>query len=107
MKVDYSNIQFPDDLQAGQVGAKKATATPAKTVSSTAGVSSPAGEDTVHLSGAHNEIHTLSAALQQVPEVRTARVNGLQRQVHSGQYHPDSGKIADAIITEQARRSKV
>lgn len=105
MKID-SKIQFPDDLQSNQVGAKKTATTSSRPPASATGLSSPAGEDTVRLSGAHNDIQTLSAALQQVPEVRTARVNGLQQQVRSGQYHPDSGKIADALIAEQTKTQK-
>jgi flagellar biosynthesis anti-sigma factor FlgM len=102
MKIDYTNLQFPDDLQSSQVGTRKAPATTSKTATAS-GVSSPTGEDTVQLSGAHNEIQALGVALARVPEVRSARVNGLQQQVRGGQYQPDSGKIADAIIAEQTR----
>lgn len=106
MKIDSSQIQFPDDLQSSQVGAKKTATTPSKAGATNPGVSSPTGEDTVSLSTTHGEIQTLSAQLQQVPEVRTAKVDALQQQVRSGQYQPDSGKIADALIADQTRTAK-
>jgi len=105
MKID-SHIQFPEDLQPDRLGAKKATVTPSKTGGQTAGVSSPSGEDTVSLSGAHAEIARLSVAAQQVPDVRTERVSALQQQVRSGQFTPDTGKIADGLIAENTKAAK-
>ena len=106
MKIDSSQIQFPDDLQSRQVGARKTATTPSKTGATSTGVSSPTGEDTVRLSSTHGEVQTLNAQLQQVPEVRTAKVSNLQQQVRSGQYQPDSGKIADALIADQSKTAK-
>jgi flagellar biosynthesis anti-sigma factor FlgM len=105
MKID-SKIQFTDDLQSGRVNAKRTTATASKPASQTTGVSSPAGEDTVSLSGAHGEIARLSAAAQQVPEVRTERIGTLKQQLRSGQFSPDAAKIADALIAEQSKTAK-
>ena len=106
MKIDSSQIQFPDELQSSQVGARKTTTTPSKAGATSTGVSSPTGEDTVRLSSTHGEVQTLNAQLRQAPEVRAAKVNDLQLQVRSGQYQPDSGKIADALIADQSKPAK-
>lgn len=105
MKIDY-NVQFPDDLQSSQVSSKKSAATPSRAGTGSQGVSSPTGDDTLSLSNAHGEVQSLSAALQQVPEVRSNRVSGLQYQVRKGEYQPDSGKIADALIAQQTKSQK-
>jgi flagellar biosynthesis anti-sigma factor FlgM len=105
MKIDHK-IQFPENREPDKVGTKKAAAAPSRSSSQTTGVSSPTGEDTFSLSGAHSEIQRLSAAAQQVPEVRTERVNALQRQLRSGQFSPDKQKIADALISEQTKTAR-
>jgi flagellar biosynthesis anti-sigma factor FlgM len=106
MKIE-SKIQFPDDRQPDRIGSKKALATSSSPSAKPAGLSSPTGEDTVSLSGAHSEIQRLSAAAQQVPEIRVERVNALQRQLRSGQFSPDQLKIADALIAEQSKNVKL
>jgi flagellar biosynthesis anti-sigma factor FlgM len=63
-------------------------------------------QDTVSISSAHGDVQTLKSSLVNVPEVRTGRVAALQQQVHAGQYQPDSGKLADSIIAEQASRAR-
>jgi flagellar biosynthesis anti-sigma factor FlgM len=63
------------------------------------------GEDTVSISSAHSDLQTLAANLANVPEVRVDRANALQQRVSSGQYKPDSHKVADAMIAEHSRRS--
>jgi flagellar biosynthesis anti-sigma factor FlgM len=105
MKID-SQIQFPDDFRSSQADARKTGGLSPKGGSGAAGIGSPTGEDTVRLSGTHSEVQSLSAALQQVPEVRGSQVTAFQEQVRSGQYQPDSGKIADALIADQAKTTK-
>src|SRR5947208_2107248 len=58
----------------------------------------------VSLSGAHGEVQRLTSAVSQVPDVRTQRIAALQGKVRSGNFQPDSQKIADAVIAEQTAR---
>jgi anti-sigma28 factor (negative regulator of flagellin synthesis) len=39
----------------------------------------------------------------QVPEVRADRVSVLQQQVQTGNFRPDSEKVADAMIAEHRK----
>ena len=71
--------------------------------SSSSGISSAMGEDTVRLSSTSSDVQTLAASLAQVPEVRADRVQALQQQVRNGSYSPDSQKVADAMIQENGR----
>jgi flagellar biosynthesis anti-sigma factor FlgM len=102
MKIDPRTV-LPADVQSTPVKNSRAGAQPAGKES--AGVKPAAGEDTVHISSVHSDVQTLKANLAHVPEVRAAKVNALQQRVSSGQYKPDSQKVADAIIAEQSRRS--
>jgi flagellar biosynthesis anti-sigma factor FlgM len=103
MKID-PRIQFPEDSRSGEVkGSAKGTS--AKKSSTSSGVSSPSGEDTVQLSATHSEVRTLEAGLTQVPEVRVHRVKALQQRVQSGQFQPDSQKVADALIADHSKQS--
>ncbi|HKS94810.1 MAG TPA: flagellar biosynthesis anti-sigma factor FlgM [Terriglobia bacterium] len=102
MKIDPT-IQFPSDSQPDRVKGTRTSGTSSKAASGSRGVSSPAGEDTVSLSGKHGEVQVLNAQLAHVPEVRTARVNALQQKVQSGNYQPDSHKVADAIVAEHRK----
>jgi negative regulator of flagellin synthesis FlgM len=102
MKID-PRIQLPSDAQPERVKNTGKGGTQSQGVANTSGVSSAAGEDTVKLSSAHGEVQTLAASLNKVPEVRTERVQALQQRVQSGQYNPDSKKVADAIIKDHIR----
>jgi flagellar biosynthesis anti-sigma factor FlgM len=102
MKID-PRIQLPSDVQPAHVKNTARGGAPSQGVANTSGVSSAAGEDTVKLSSTHGEVQTLAASLNQVPEVRTHLVHALQQRVQSGQYHPDSGKVAEAIIKDHTR----
>jgi flagellar biosynthesis anti-sigma factor FlgM len=62
------------------------------------------GEDTVSLSGTHSDVQRLTSAVSQVPEVRAERIAALQGKVRSGNFQPDSQKVADAVIAEQTTR---
>jgi flagellar biosynthesis anti-sigma factor FlgM len=69
------------------------------------GTKPAAGEDTVNISSTLSDLYTLSASFASVPEVRVGLVSALQQRVNSGQYKPDSQKIADAIIAEHFSHS--
>lgn len=98
-------IQFPNDSQPDPVTGTRNSTTPAGG-SGRSGAASPASDgDTVSLSSAHGAVQTLAASLENVPEIRTERVNGLRAQVDQGQYQPSSQKVADAIIREYTRVS--
>lgn len=103
MKIDPT-IQFPNDRQSARVTNAPAKSTPSPSSSSSS--SSAAGEDTFSLSSAHGEVQALTANLANVPEVRSQRVAALQQRVHSGNYQPDSSKVADAIIADQTGRKQ-
>jgi len=102
MKID-PRIQLPDGAQPERVKNPGKGGAQSHAIANTSGVSSAAGEDTVKLSSAHGEVQTLAASLRNVPEIRTERVQALQQRVQSGQYHPDSKKVADAIIKDHSR----
>jgi flagellar biosynthesis anti-sigma factor FlgM len=102
-KID-PRIQFPDDAQSGQVrGTSKGVSS--KPASSSSGVSSGSGEDTVKLSSTHAEVSALASDLAKVPEVRVHRVQALQQRVKSGTFKPDSQRVADAIIADHSKRA--
>ncbi|HVO57223.1 MAG TPA: flagellar biosynthesis anti-sigma factor FlgM [Dongiaceae bacterium] len=103
MKID-PKVQFPNHPATEQIATRKAATSSTKATN--AGVSSPAGEDTVSLSAVHSEAQHLAAAIQQVPEVRSSRVDALQQRVRTGQYTPDHQQVADALIAEQTRNAK-
>ena len=102
MKIDPRTV-LPADVQSTPVKNSRVGAQPGAKDSS--GVKPAAGEDTVHISSAHSDVQTLKANFAHVPEVRAAKVNALQQRVHSGNYKPDSQRVADAIIAEQSQRS--
>ena len=103
MKID-SRIQFPDDPQSGQVKGTDKGVSSRKT-SSSSGISSTSGEDTVKLSSTHSEVRALAADVAQVPDVRLHRVQALQQRVKSGTFKPDKQKVADAIIADHSKQA--
>ena len=103
MKIDPT-IQFPNDPQPDRVTNPPGKATLPQRPRSPEGASSPSGEDTLSLSSTHEVVQALTASLASVPEIRTQRVAALQQRVNSGVYQPESQKVADAIIADQAGR---
>jgi flagellar biosynthesis anti-sigma factor FlgM len=104
MKIDPT-IQFPNDPKSDLItnSSSKAALSQGTGSTTSSGSESPAAsEDTFSLSSAHGDLQTLTSNLANVPEVRSHRVAALQQSVSSGSYHPDSGKIADAIVSDQA-----
>jgi flagellar biosynthesis anti-sigma factor FlgM len=60
-------------------------------------------EDTVTLSSAAADVQRLTASLNDVPEIRTDRVQALQQSVQAGTYAVDREKLAGALLDEQPR----
>jgi flagellar biosynthesis anti-sigma factor FlgM len=105
MKID-PRIQLPSDVQPELVKSSRKSGVQSTGSTGTAGVKPAAGEDTVDLSSTHSDVQTLKASLANVPDVRTDRVTPLRQQVSTGQFQPDSGKVAEAIIADHASRGK-
>jgi flagellar biosynthesis anti-sigma factor FlgM len=105
MKID-PRIQFPGEIQPDNIKNSRKSGAPSLGASDTAGVQPTSSEDTVSISSTHGDVQTLIASLANVPEVRTARVTALRQQVDTGQFHPDSLKVADAVIADHAGRNQ-
>jgi negative regulator of flagellin synthesis FlgM len=106
MKID-PNIQFPSDPQSDRLTTNSAgKAAQTNGSATTVNPDTAAGEDTFSLSSTHGDVQTLTANLANVPEVRAQRVSALQQQISNGTYQPDSSKVADAIIADQAGRKQ-
>jgi flagellar biosynthesis anti-sigma factor FlgM len=103
MKIDPT-IQFPSDPQSDRVTVGAGKTTQSSSSGSASGASSTSTDDTFELSSTHGEVQSLTASFASVPEVRTQRVSALQQRINSGAYQPDSQKVADAIIADQAGR---
>lgn len=56
--------------------------------------------DRVNLSGKAKEIAELKEALNQLPEIRTDKVESIKKAIEEGTYKVDSYKIAGKIIDE-------
>lgn len=60
----------------------------------------PAVSDKVDLSGKAMEIRELVGAVKGLPEIRTAKVEGIKGRIDSGEYAVDPEKVAERIIDE-------
>ena len=58
--------------------------------------------DHIKVSDRANEISQTVEKISDLPPIRQERVNALREQVLTGAYGPDSRKIADAILRENA-----
>lgn len=56
--------------------------------------------DHVHLSGRAKELADLKQVIQQMPEIRTDKVEALKKGIQEGTYKVDSFKIAGKILEE-------
>jgi len=70
-----------------------------KTAAPVADNQRPSG-DRVDISGKGKEIAELMSAIQQMPDVRTDRVNALKEAIESGNYHIDTKKLAQKMLEE-------
>lgn len=105
MKIDPT-IRLPNDPQSDRVTTSGTKGAPSPSSGSASAAGSVSGEDTFSLSSTHGEVQVLSANLANVPEVRAQRVSALQQRVNTGTYQPDSLKVADAMIVDQASRRR-
>jgi len=101
MSID-PRIQITGESQSEAVQSAR-TADRQVATNKTAQVAPGSGEDTVSISSTHQEVQSLTVSLQNVPEVRTDRVNSLRSQIQQGQYQPSSQKVADAIVQEHGK----
>jgi negative regulator of flagellin synthesis FlgM len=69
--------------------------------------SAPAGEtDSVHITQSARSLQALSQAVQDSPDVDTARVSAVQQQIESGNYSVNPDRIASRLLQlEQDLRS--
>jgi flagellar biosynthesis anti-sigma factor FlgM len=56
--------------------------------------------DQVHLSGKAKELEELKQVIQQMPEIRTDKVEALKKAIQEGSYQVDSLKVAGKILEE-------
>jgi negative regulator of flagellin synthesis FlgM len=56
--------------------------------------------DQVHLSGKAKELEELKQVIQQMPEIRTDKVETLRKAIQEGSYQVDSLKVAGKILEE-------
>jgi flagellar biosynthesis anti-sigma factor FlgM len=101
MKID-PRIPLTGDIQPDAVKNSRKSGVSSKGTSDASGLKPTVGEDTVSISSTHGDVQTLQAGFANVPEVRIPLVTALRQQVNSGQYQPDSFKVADAVIADQA-----
>lgn len=59
------------------------------------------GEDTLELSAQAREMREVKSALKEMPEIREDKVEQIKREIASGAYRVDAGKIAEGIIEER------
>jgi len=56
--------------------------------------------DALSVSSSAQFIAAARAALAQVPDIRTDKVNAIKAQMDSDQYNPDGGAVADGLVRE-------
>jgi flagellar biosynthesis anti-sigma factor FlgM len=108
MKIDPRIPYTGETQQPENVKNTRTTGAASQSTSKSGGSSGLApttGEDTVSLSSTHGEVQSLTAAVGNVPDVRTDRVAALQQQISKDQYQPSSQNVADAIIKEYSKAS--
>ena len=57
-------------------------------------------EEKVNLSATARDIQQLKSAINQLPDIRTEKVQELQKQIEQGTYKVDSGKVAEKMVGE-------
>jgi len=103
MKID-PRIQAPSDLQSDSVKNTKRSFVRAPENQTDSTTSSVVSGDTFQVSSKQAELQKLSAQMASVPDVRSERVAPLKAAVAQKSYNPDSGKVADAMLDEQAAK---
>lgn len=103
MKIDPT-IQGTSDLQSDAVKSSKSSKVRAQEGKSET-LSAVVSGDTFQVSGTQAEVQQLTGQMAHVPEVRAERVEPLKAAVEQGTYQPDSQRVADAMLADQASRS--
>jgi len=57
-------------------------------------------KDKISLSGKAKEISELKAAIDELPDIRTDKVDALKKAIDTGNYNIDARKIAEKILEE-------
>jgi flagellar biosynthesis anti-sigma factor FlgM len=104
MKID-PQIPAGGELQNDRVTNTTSGGTSAQGASKAAGGTVAPAEDTVQLSGRHAEVQQLTAQAAALPDVRAEKIAPLQAKVQSGNYQPNSQKVADALLAEQSGKA--
>lgn len=65
-----------------------------------AGAGAVVATEKVDLSSRAKDIQRVKQLLNQLPDVREARVQELKSQIDSGRYTIDTGKVADKMVSE-------
>jgi flagellar biosynthesis anti-sigma factor FlgM len=96
MRIDLNakTPELPESQGSSQSGATKRL--------SSAGTNLPADEATL---ATHTRVQELQSQMQQMPEVRHAKVEALARAIGDGQYNVGAEQIAQAMFSEMAARS--
>ena len=104
MKID-PKIQATGELQSEALkGAKKGQGRGAPARVEGGGGSSG---DTIQISSQHGQVRQLAEQAAKLPDVRGEKVAPLKASVEKRSYHPDSSKVADAMLKEHsAKRTK-
>jgi flagellar biosynthesis anti-sigma factor FlgM len=102
MKID-PRIHSTGEAQSDPVTSAKKGSAHASASKAENPAAAPSG-DSIQISSRHAEVQQLSAQMAKVSEVRAERVAPLKEAVQQSQYHPDSGKIADAMLAEQSSK---
>ena len=90
-KTDGGNIQLIQQYQRSD----KATSEPDAKVSG-----NPIPEETVNLSTTATDIQQIRNQINQLPDVRTEKVEDLKNQIDQGTYQVQSGKVAEKMVGE-------
>jgi len=59
-----------------------------------------AEKDRISLSGRANKINALKAEIDQIPDVRTDKIDAVKHAIDTGNYNIDARKIAQKIMEE-------
>jgi flagellar biosynthesis anti-sigma factor FlgM len=73
---------------------------PETAAASTQGTANAGSADTVQISNRTKEIEDLKQVINQMPEIRTDKVDALQKSVQAGTYQVNSLNVAGRILEE-------
>ena len=99
MKIQSNNT--PDNPGANRSAQNAATVQKSASTDSkdkTAQTKSTAPADRVNISGRSKEVADIMSQVNQLPDVRDAKVQDLKRQVEAGTYKVDPQKVAESIL---------